>query len=140
MGFVYFDHTGDIGLTVTAPSLDELFANAAVALTDTITDRRLVEASESVPVDVRAPAVDLLFVDWLNELVYRFEAEGMLVAQARVTVTRHSDHVAVTGSIEGERVAPDRHPIKVLVKAATYHALEIRRVGSEWHATVVLDV
>ena len=140
MGFTYFSHTGDIGLTITAPSLDELFASAAAGLTDTITDRSLVEAAESIPVDLRASAVDLLLVDWLNELVYRFEAEGFLVAQARVTVARRSDHVAVTGSIEGERVQPDRHPIKVLVKAATYHTLQVRRTGSEWHARIVLDV
>ena len=140
MGFVYFDHTGDIGLTVTASSLDELFSNAAHGLTDTITDRHLVEASESVAVDLRASAVDLLFVDWINELVYRFEAEGFLVAQARVTVARRSDHVAVTGLLEGERFEPGRHPIKTLVKAATYHALQVRHVGSEWHARVVLDV
>jgi len=138
--FSFFSHTGDIGLTLTARSLDELFADAAVALTETMTDHGLVAIRQSTAVELRSAAVDLLLVDWLNDLVFRFDTEGLLVARARVAVVREGGEWTVRGSVEGECLDPARHPIKVLVKAATYHALEASRAADGWRATVVLDV
>jgi SHS2 domain-containing protein len=140
MPFSFFSHTGDIGLTLSGRSLDQLFADAAVALTDTITDHGLVAARQSVQVALRSRAVDLLLVDWLNDLVFRFDTEGLLVAHARVAVEAEGGEWSVHGAVEGERLDPARHPVKVVVKAATYHALEVGRSGDGWHATVVLDV
>ena len=140
MPFSFFSHTGDIGLILTGQSLDELFADAAVALTETMTDHGLVGASYSTAVELSSSAVDLLLVDWLNDLVFRFDTEGLLVARARVAVAREGSEWALRGSVEGESFDRARHPIKVLVKAATYHALDVNRTAAGWRATVVLDV
>ena len=138
--FSFFPHTGDVGVNVHARSLELLFADAASALTDTITDHRLVVASRSTSIELSATAVDLLLVDWLNDLIYRFETAGLLVARVNVAVMEHAGEWTVRGSARGERLDPTRHPIGTLVKAATYHALEVVRSGDEWHATFVLDV
>lgn len=140
MSYSFFSHTGDVGLRVRARSLDDLFADAAIALTDTVTDHRLVAATRSADVRLRSTAIDLLLIDWLNELVYRLEIDGLLVARVQVRVTAAAGEWTLRGSVDGDRLDPARHPIKTLVKAATYHALEVRQAGSEWHATVVLDV
>jgi protein archease len=140
VAYVFFDHTGDVGVTVRAPSLDNLFAGAALALTDTMTDRRLVGAAHSSPVELRASGVDLLLVEWLNELIYRFDTGGWLVAGARIEVVESGGQWMVRGAVDGETLDPGRHPIRTLVKAATYHALSVTFVGGEWEATVVLDV
>jgi len=138
--YSFFPHTGDIGVTVHARSLELLFADAASALTDTITDHSVVVASESVSVELSATAVDLLLVDWLNDLIYRFETAELLVARVDISVMEHAGEWTVRGSARGERLDPARHPIRTLVKAATYHALEVIRSGDEWRATFVLDV
>ena len=75
-----------------------------------------------------APAVDLLFVDWLNDLVYRFETAGIAGGARQVTVTRTATSRRCGVARRRTRSA-HRHPIRTLVKAATYHALEVRRVG-----------
>jgi len=140
MPYSFFSHTGDIGLTLTGQSLDELFADAAVALTEAMTDHALVRARQSAVVELRSAAVDLLLVEWLNELVFRFETEDLLVARAAVGVAQESGEWVLGGSVDGESLDRARHPIKLLVKAATYHALEVRRTAEGWRATVVLDV
>jgi SHS2 domain-containing protein len=105
-----------------------------------ITDHSLVVASRSTSVELSATAVDLLLVDWLNDLIYRFETAELLVARVNVSVMEHAGAWTVRGSARGERLDPARHPIRTAVKAATYHALEVVRSGEEWRATFVLDV
>ena len=140
MPYAFFDHTGDVGVSVRARSLAQLFADAALALTDTITDRRLIAIARSAAVDLTSTAVDLLLVDWLNDLIYRFETDNLAVARADVDVTAREGAWRVRGTVGGESLDPARHPVRTLVKAATYHALEVTQAGGEWHAAFVLDV
>ena len=140
MAYSFFSHTGDIGVTLSAESLDALFADAALALTDTLSDHRLIAVTRSTAVELHAAAVDLLLIDWINELIYRLETDGLIAARACVAITGGGDDWTLAGTVEGDTLNTVRHPVKTLVKAATYHALEVSRTGGEWHATVVLDV
>jgi SHS2 domain-containing protein len=138
--YAFFDHTGDVGVVVRAPTLALAFADAASALTDTIADRRLVAATQSAAVELVSTAVDLLLVDWLNDLVYRFETDSLLVARADVSVADEDGQWRLRGTVSGESLDPTRHSIRILVKAATYHALDVSWVGDQWQARFVLDV
>jgi SHS2 domain-containing protein len=138
--YAFFDHTGDVGVVVRARTLALAFADAASALTDTITDRRLVAATRSAAVELVSTAADLLLVDWLNDLVYRFETDGLLVARADVSVADEDGQWRLRGTVSGESLDPARHSIRTLVKAATYHALDVSRAGDQWEVRFVLDV
>lgn len=141
MSYTFFDHTGDIGVRLAATSLDGLFVTAATALTDTIvesdpfTDRAVHDTIEA-----RAAALDLLLVDWLSELLFRFDARHMLVRDCTAHVTQASDCYELTATVESVRFDPAHHRIKVLVKGITYHALEVRQTPDGWQATLVFDV
>ncbi len=146
MSFFFFDHTGDIGVRVTGRTLDQLFEAAAGAFTEALTDSVRVEPRRQVSLALEAPALDLLLVDWLNEILYRFEVEQFLVAAVRVHVdrcdpgSRSNAAAALHATLTGEAFDPRRHAIKVLIKAVTYHALEVREDDEGWHATVVFDI
>ena len=81
--FQFFDHTGDIGVDIDAADPGALFADAARAFSETITDREALDADEIVEVSLSADAIDLLLVDWLSELVYRFDAERLAGPRCR---------------------------------------------------------
>ena len=140
MAYQFFDHTGDIGVDVRAASLEQLFAEAASAFTEILTEPALVVPRVSEEVGLRSPEVDLLMVDWLNELVYLFETRAMLVRSARVTLGRDGEEHRLDATIEGEPFDPLRHPIKVTIKAVTYHALEVLETAGGWRARIVVDV
>ena len=159
MSFTFFDHTGDIGVRLAGRTLDDLFESAAAAFTETITDPARVEPRRQVPVTLEPAPPDLLLVDWLSEILYRFEVEQFLVARVEVHVdgpklgANRSDAVPANDApaassavlslqavLSGETFEASRHAIKVLVKAITYHALEVRHDADGWHATLVFDV
>jgi SHS2 domain-containing protein len=151
MSFTFFDHTGDVGVRLAGRTLDELFESAAGAFTETITNPAPIEPRRLLSVTLESPALDLLLVDWLSELLYRFELEQFLASAASVHVEQSAGAAPARGAapsadwrlhaaLRGEPFDAGRHAIKVLVKAITYHALEVVEDASGWHATVVFDI
>lgn len=142
MPFSFFDHTGDIGVAVSAPTLSDLFREAVEALAEAVTDPATVrmEAEVAVEVDLTAPALDLLLADWLREALYEFDAHEFLVRTAAAEIERSATGCRLKGTLRGERFDPARHGVKVLVKAVTYHGLDVRETSGGWSATVIFDI
>lgn len=137
----FLDHTADVGAEITAASLDELFAEAATALLETIVDPGTVRHSLHRSFELAAPDLETLLVDWLGELVYVFEVDRQLFADAEVTVTEGEKGRRLAAVARGEPYDPDRHPVRVLVKAVTHHALEVAcRSDGTWFARVIFDI
>ena len=76
----FFDHTADVGARISAPSIEELFTEALLALTATLTDPSCVQSRLSRRLTVRATDLDQLLVDWLSELVSQFDIEQFFCA------------------------------------------------------------
>jgi SHS2 domain-containing protein len=137
--FEFVPHTADLAVRLRAASLPSLFETAGAALVEALTDPAAVRPAEERTLSVEAPDADLLLVDWLHELLFLFETEGFLLSDARVTIERHG-LLRLTATIWGERRDDSRHPIKVLIKAVTYHGLEIVQRDGGYEVTVIFDL
>lgn len=140
MAYQFFDHTGDIGVSLSGRTVDELFASAAAAFTDSITPLTGVEPRRPEELDVAAPELDLLLVDFLSELLYRFDTRGWLTREAEVEVRPRDGGWALEGTLLGEKHDPTRHPIRVLIKGVTYHQLHVLEHEGTWTAKIVFDI
>ncbi|MCF8061134.1 MAG: archease [Deltaproteobacteria bacterium] len=136
-GFRYLDHTGDLGIELFGRSREALFEHAGEAFTDIVTDPATVHASFEVEISVDGADVEQLLVEWLTELIYRFDAQGWLFRRYRI---RSLDDHHLSGTVQGEPYDPDRHPIRTTVKGATYHQLEVTRTEDGWKARVIFDL
>ena len=140
MGYRFIDHTADVAADLTGGTLGDLFLSAAQALADTITDLAAVQPAVTQSVTLDSDALDDLLVDWLNELLYRFEVQNMLVSDASVTVEERAGRWHLAATVAGEPYDPERHPSRVLVKSATYHGLHITHAQETWNARIVFDI
>ncbi len=136
-GFELFEVTADVGITASADTLHELFANAARGMFALMIAPDTTRPTGSLPVEARGTDLPSLLVAWLNELLYRCEVEEWAPADVRVLEVEGG---RVLGELLGEPADPARHQFKGVVKAATYHLLECRRDGDCWRARVVFDV
>ncbi|MHB9132219.1 MAG: archease [Armatimonadota bacterium] len=125
-------HTADLAIRVWGRDLPALFANAAVALFDMMTEPPAVEDRERT-VTVESMDVEALLVDWLNELIYLHEVEGETFT--RFEITEFSE-VSLTACVYG---GPTTRKLKA-VKAATFHDLTIRDTTEGVEARLVFDV
>ena len=140
MAYAFFDHTGDVGVALTGRTVDELFASAALAFSDTITPLACIDPRRPEELDVAAPELDLLMVDFLSELLYRFDTRAWLTRDAQVEVRERDGGWHLQGTLIGERHDPSRHPVKILIKAVTYHGLHVTKSDELWRANVVFDI
>ena len=131
------DHTADYMVEVTASSLPELFAEAALALFATVTDVKTVRPQEEVSLIVEAADTEELLVTWLTELLFLYESDRWLFCRFEARLV---DAKRVSGKAWGERFDPDRHPIEREVKAVTYHRMAFEREGSSIKTRIVFDV
>lgn len=140
MPYSFLDHTGDVAVRVRAASLGALFADAARALTATLVETGGVRPTMRRDVSLEAASADLLLVDWLNELVYRFDVERFVAARADVRVTETGGGWRLDAAVLGEPLDEMRHRVRVPVKGVTYHQLTIAEVGGALETTVVFDI
>jgi SHS2 domain-containing protein len=133
----HFHHEADVGVRGLGPSAGQAFAEAAVALTAVITDPETVACRETVTVECSAPDLELLFVDWLNALVYEMATRHMLFRQFDVRL----EGTTLRASACGEPIDVSRHQPATEVKGATYTQLAVHedRPGA-WRAQCVVDV
>ena len=134
-GFELIEHTADIGVVATGGTLAEAFANAACGLFSIITDISEVRKSESRIVEVKASDIECLLFNWMNELVYIFDVYHMLFS--RFDVAELTDG-SLKATCYGEKYDPAVHELKLGVKSATLHMLEVDRVKSR--VQVIFDV
>jgi len=140
MAYRFLDHTADIAVEIAAGSLGDLFAEALVAFAEVVTEPARIEERLVRHFELAAPGPDLLLVDWLTELLYAFESEGLLFRRAEVDVAAAAGGFRLVADAHGEPRDDARHPIKVLVKAVTYHGLVIEETAQGFRARVVFDI
>lgn len=139
--FETFDHTADLGLRVTADSLNELFAEAAVGLASLIVaDVASVKSSQQRSIEISSPDLEYLYFDWLSELLYLFESEGLLATDADVEV----DGTSLRAVVNVDTFCDTHHRRSHEVKAITYHGLMVELRESDrkqsWTAEVIVDI
>ncbi len=135
--FEILEHPADIGFRAYGEDLPRLFRSAALAMLAIAIDPAAVEPRTEYALAVESGDLESLMVDWLSEVLYRFDGKGIAFCDFRV---RAFSETAIEAVGLGEPRDPDRHPARLIVKAVTYHQLKIERRGEMWTAEVYLDV
>ena len=133
----HFAHEADMGVRGFGNTKAEAFEQAALALTAVIADPKSIQTEEVVNISCAAPDDELLFVDWLNALVYEMATRKMLFSRFEVQI----EALQVHGRAWGEKVDVSRHRPAVEVKGATYTALRVAQTENKiWFAQCIVDV
>lgn len=135
-GHEQIEHTADVGLRVWAPELTGLFEEAATALV-AVMGAGAGPAARTERILLDAPDLEALFVDWLSELLFLFEARDFVPSAASVRVEEEPLRLEAELSGGDRRGFVQHGPA---VKAVTYHGLEIKWTDRGYQARVYLDV
>lgn len=118
------------------PTLAEAFAMGALALTNVITNSHSIQPHKRIHVTCEAPNQEILFVDWLNAIIYNMAIYNMLFSRFEVSIKEGR----LTAIIAGEQVDIKRHQPAVEVKGATFTELKVYQGNGIWVAQCVVDV
>lgn len=135
------DHTGDIGIRVTAASLHELFERAALGTFHVLTDLSVVRAEEETAITVEGRDREALMVRWLSELNYRHTVDHHLFCDFAVeAIEETEDGLTLSSVARGEPLDPERHTVYTEIKAVTFHGMAIQETEDGWRVQVIFDM
>jgi SHS2 domain-containing protein len=137
VAYKIIDHTADMGLIIYGSDMEKLFSNAAFSVFSLIVEPESIIPKLQRYVRVSAENYESLLIEWLNELIYLFDAEHILFNSFQIRNLSNNQLIAIC---YGELVDRLRHNIKREVKAATYHMLKIDRQKSGYKAEVIFDL
>jgi SHS2 domain-containing protein len=130
-------HASDVSVLATGATLTDALASLAEGMFSLIVDTMTIVPRESIGVEIDAQDMDELIVEWLNELLFNYDADGFLPREFNITVDEA--HYSLAAYCQGERIDRDRHFLRTEVKAATPDKLKVHHNG-EWTIQVVLDI
>lgn len=132
----HFPHDADVGLRGWGATPAEAFEQAAYALTAVVTQAE-VNPKVAVRLTREAPDLELLFVEWLNAIIYEMAVRNMLFGRFSVRIENHR----LEGTLWGEPVDVARHAPACEPKGATYTALKVvKDADGRWSAACIVDV
>jgi SHS2 domain-containing protein len=141
-----FNHTADIGCEIFGKTRKELFANGVTALFDLILDRKYergkslvaaVRTKEEKIITINGNDLEDLLINFLREVLYLFNGKKWVAIDCKpLEITRKR----IVAPLQGEPYNRQKHPVKMEIKAVTYHGLSVKKTAQGWTARVIFDV
>ena len=116
------EHTADVGVKAHGKTVAEAFEHAANGMFDIITDESTIDPVGQYDIQLEAPDLEQLLVDWLSKLLFLNDAQDLVFGKFQVTLTGNR----LTASVFGEKYDIKKHRMGVEIKAVTYHMLQVQ--------------
>ncbi|MCS7203910.1 MAG: archease [Thermodesulfovibrio sp.] len=136
MSYKVIDVAGDVGIRAEGKTLNECFINSALALYSLITELNQVEQVEIREVELSEETLEELIIGFLNELIFIFDTYGFIGSKINLEIENNK----LKAKIYGEKFNPEKHERKLLVKAATYHNLILKKENDHWITEIIFDI
>lgn len=136
--FKVIDASGDVGLIVKGEDIKRLFENAAYGLYFLLAPCIKATSKKELLVELEGTDLENLFVRWLNELIYLFDAKGFLLKEVKMERLSEIELLArLTGCDLSTKEDIENG---FLIKAATYHGLVMKKKKNAFLAKVIFDI
>jgi SHS2 domain-containing protein len=137
--YEFIEHTADIAIKIFGATYEELFVNAAYALFDLMVDE-VPSNGTGKDIALEMDTLEDLLIGWLNELISLFFAEKFLPRTINIRLLRYNHQERIEANLEGLDFDPYVNKIKLEIKAATYHNVNIVKTSGGYEVVVIFDV
>ncbi|MFB6142465.1 MAG: archease [Halorientalis sp.] len=136
MSYSLREHTADVAVEATGPSLDAVFGAVADGLAAAMCEA-VPSGGERFSVTVRAESRESLLFDYLDALIYERDVRSVLPVDNEATIHEADGEWVCAASARG---VPLSAVTAREVKAVTYSEMDLSATDDGWHAYVVFDV
>jgi SHS2 domain-containing protein len=137
--FRFLDHTSDAKFQAFGGTIEEAFANAALATASLMWDVKTVARTLRHPVSVRGKDLEQLLLHFLEEVIYLVETKTFLFASAdEVKIKKKADGFRLEAVFLGD-INSDKYNIYGEAKAITYNEMKIEE-NDRITLQVVVDI
>lgn len=131
------EHTADVGIKAYGKTLAEAFEHAAQAMFDIITDHSEIESIGQYDIQLTAPDLEQLLVDFLSELLFLNTAKNLVFGFFKINLDEKK--ISLQAHICGEPFRTSKHKPGTEIKAVTYHMLQVSK-KRPYEVQVLFDI
>lgn len=140
MTYTFLDHTADILFQAEGKTVEELFAQCALAVEDTQVNIKKVKPKQTVEITGESDSLEKLLFNFLDDMLFYKDAEQLLFSKFELKITEKKSKYLLQCTAFGEKLDLKKHEPKVDVKAITMHMFEIKKTKNGWWAQVLVDI
>ena len=130
--------TADVAFVAYGKDLNELFANASLAMFEVMINTKQVKPTINKKVKLSGNDLESLMFNWLNELLVYVDSENLVFSDFKLKVDEKN--FSLSAGCRGEKINLKKHETRTAVKSATMHKMEIKKERNIWKAQVILDI
>lgn len=141
-----YEYLEEIAIADTAfrawgTDLEETFTAAADATMNVmVEDLNTIQSRQSREIKLENDMLDMLLFNFLQEFIYYKDSEQLMLRVNHIQIKGEDHNYVLEVTAVGEKIDPNRHHLKVDVKAVTLHRFYLKRTGQGWEAMVILDI
>jgi SHS2 domain-containing protein len=135
--FEVIEHTADIGIIAYGTDIKQVFANAALGLFNLMADLDNLKEGVKRDIELSAEDIEVLLVQWLNELIYISEVEHVIFKRFEII---ELSNTRLKATCFGEKIKAGQHRLKREIKAATYHMLKLNKENGSYQVRIIFDI
>jgi len=132
--FDILEHTADVGIRASGPTLVRAFTEMARGMFSIIGDAAGCGSRLEVDISAEGHDRESLLHGFLSELLFLHEVEGIFLTEFDLTVDGHT----IRG--KGRGCPSSLARILAEVKAVTYHRLKVVQTPDGWECEVLFDI
>jgi len=136
MRYKFLPHTADIKFQAFGKNLEEVFANSALAMFNSMYEAKVKEKTKK-KVTAHGKDFESLLYNFLEELLILFDSEGFILSKV-TNIKIDEKNFDLKAEVLGDDAK--NYKIHLDIKAVTYNEMFVKKQGEEWIAQVVLDV
>ncbi|MDU9375679.1 Protein archease [Methanocorpusculaceae archaeon Sp1] len=137
MTFEELDHTADVRMKISAPTLTELYIESGFALAATLYGEYSHEKGEvSFPIEAEGKDAEETFVNFLSELLFLTETEYLVPTSFDLAVCE----TTVSGNVSGVLFDRKKHAGGIGVKGISYSGISFEKNAHGYELIIIFDI
>ena len=135
-GYKFFEHTADAKFRAYGKTMEDRFANAALAMFSLIIDIKEIKPEIEKQVEVKGNDQKQLLYNWLEEILFLLDADSFFLNSIKsMEITQKGRYYTLKAVVAGDTFK-DEYLVYGSVKAVTYAEMEIEKA----YIPVVVDI
>jgi len=138
--FKYLDHTSEAKFQANGATMEEAFAHSVLAMFNMLTDIKKVKPVLRKEIEIKAPKLDTLLFDFLDQFVVLLDTDGFIANQVdSLKITKKFEMYTLKAIVRGDSYKD--YDVHGSLKAITYNDMVIKQQkNGTWIVQVVVDI
>lgn len=139
--YEYLPHTADVKFRAYGKTLEEAFANAALALYNVMVDTKDVKAKATKKIAAEGDDLPALLQQFLEQFIILLDTDNFFLSKIKkISIKKSSSGNYSLAAVAAGDEAKNYETIGPQVKACTYNSMLVQQKRKAWVVQVVVDI